>query len=342
MTPRGFVALAAVAALCAVAAVLVYTSSLQCSRAVPNGVALFSDLRSSAPNVAEVEVEQGGGKLSLVRQGDEWVLKQHGSFPADPGIVRSFMRSLADANLVEAKTRDKDRYALLGLEDPARAGAKSRLVQLKDKTGNVLAEVIVGNLRTDAFGPGKNGTYVRKPGEAQAWLVDGEIDTGVDLGHWVHQRLFDAAPKDVKQITVTVPGQEPLVIERAKSGTTHVLSNIPDGMKLKAATAPDDIVDAATTVDFEDARKLDAKATDSAGIVALELDNGLKVTFNIEKSGGAAWLSLSATGDGESKKAADALTAQTQGWEFRITDSKADALLKRRDDLLEKASPSTG
>ena len=73
---------------------------------------------------------------------------------------------LAEAELVEAKTRRADRYALLELEDPAAKDAKSRLVRVLDGKGSVLAEVVVGKKRIDAFGVGKSGTYVRKPADA--------------------------------------------------------------------------------------------------------------------------------------------------------------------------------
>jgi hypothetical protein len=45
---------------------------------------------------------------------------------------------------------------------------------------------------------------------------------------------------------------------------------------------------------------------------------------------------VTATGEGEAKKAADEITARTAGWEYQIGKSKADSLLKRRGDLLEK------
>ena len=49
-------------------------------------------------------------------------------------------------------------------------------VRLLDDKGGVIAEAIVGKKRFDAFGASKSGTYVRKPGDAQTWLSNADID----------------------------------------------------------------------------------------------------------------------------------------------------------------------
>jgi hypothetical protein len=339
MTSGRFVALAAITAVCVIAAILVYTSSAKWSHAIPNGVPLLENLPSDTSKITRIEVEQGVGKLALDHEGQEWVLKEHDSFPASPEKVRAFLVSLAEAKLVEAKTRQKDRYALLGLHDPTAKEATSRLVRLKDNEGTVIAELIVGNQRSDAFGTGKGGTYVRKPGDEQTWLVNSTIDAGVDLKNWVDSRLFEVSLEDVKRLSVKLPGEEALIFDKAESGTGHVLSNIPNGMTLKYVDAPDDIIAVATALNFNDVRKQEAKpGGDKASTLEWELENGLRVTMKIERDDGGAWLSIEATGEGDAKKSADALMARAKGWEFHISKSNADAMLPHRDDILKKVS----
>jgi hypothetical protein len=69
--------------------------------------------------------------------------------------------------------------------------------------------------------------------------------------------------------------------------------------------------------------------------VALELANGVTCNFTIRRDGGVAWVTMTASGEGDAKKTADALMARAKGWEFRIPKSKADAILKDRAELLE-------
>jgi len=339
MTPKHFAALAAAATVCLVAAILVYSTSVPWTQATPQGVALFETLRRNAPEIARIEVEQGGNKLTLARKGQDWLLKEREDFPASPEKVRAFLVSMANADLVEAKTRKKDRYALLSLEDPQGKNASSRLVRLIDDKGSTVAEAIIGKKRTDAFGSGKGGTYVRRPGEDLSWLVDTEINAGVQLRDWVKLRLFETPRRDIKHMTVRMPGKEEVNIELSADGSEHQLQNIPEGMKVKYANSIDDIADAASSFDFDEVRKrAHSAAADKVNTVVLNLKNGLTVTFTIERDGGAAWLSMEATGDGEAKKAAEALMERAKGWEFQIPATKVNDILKTREELLEKAS----
>ena len=63
---------------------------------------------------------------------------------------------------------------------------------------------------------------------------------------------------------------------------------------------------------------------------------GLTVTLRLRKDGDAQWLSVTAAGEGDAKKAADDITARTAGWEYQVSSNKVDSLLKRRADLFEK------
>lgn len=339
MSPRSFAVLAVAAAVSAAAAIAVYTSSVEWSRAVQGGMPLFADLRDKAPHVATIEVVQGDKRLTLQRDGDNWVLREHESFPAAPERVTGLLGSLTAAELAEAKTKMEDRYALLGVEDPSVKEAKSRLVRLLDGGGKELAAVIVGEKRLDPSGLGQSGTYVRRPGEEQAWLATANIDAGLELKDWVDPRLFEARRDEVKTVEVVLPGEEPLKIKRDPERPGHTLEDIPDGMKLKYINVVDEVVRAASTLEFTDVRKDRAAPDDAAtSTVVMELDDGLKVTAKIWDDGGETWLTLQASGDGEAGKRAEALTARAKGWQFRITESRAKEILKRRGDLLEKVS----
>ena len=109
--------------------------------------------------------------------------------------MRALLVKLAGAELVESKTRNKDRYALLELEDPAAKDAKSRLLRLLDDKGGVIAEAVIGKKRFDAFGGSKSGTYVRKPGDAQTWLSNADLDVSVAVRDWVQARRARPRPR---------------------------------------------------------------------------------------------------------------------------------------------------
>jgi hypothetical protein len=66
------------------------------------------------------------------------------------------------------------------------------------------------------------------------------------------------------------------------------------------------------------------------------MKDGPTAILRLRKDGDAHWLSVTASGEGEAaKKAADEIAARTEGWEFKIPAGKANAILKKRADLLE-------
>jgi hypothetical protein len=110
----------------------------------------------------------------------------------------------------------------------------------------------------------------------------------------------------------------------------------PADKKLKEASAADGIARAIASIDLEDVRKLDAAPKrDVVTVVKVESKDQPSVTLNFRKEGESNWLSFSATGEGDVKAAAEELTQRTHGWEYKIADYKANAILKKRADLLE-------
>ena len=207
MTPRNFVYLAIAAALSVLFAVVSFASNNQWSTGRAVGAKLFPTLVSDASQIATVEVRQGDDTVVLERKGGSWGLKNRGSYPVDPSKVRTLLVGLAEADLIESKTRRLDRYAALELEDPAEKGAKSRIVRLLGAKGNVMGEVVIGKKRLDLLGTGKSGTYVRKPGDPQTWLANAELDASAAAKDWLKTSVFTTDAAKISRVTIEVPGR---------------------------------------------------------------------------------------------------------------------------------------
>jgi hypothetical protein len=355
MTPRNFVYLAIAAALSVLFAVVSFASNNQWSTGKAGGAKLFPTLVSDASQIATIEVRQGDNAMVIERAGGSWGLKNRGNYAADPSKVRTLLVGLAEADLIESKTRRPDRYAALELEDPADKSAKSRLVRLLGAKGNVMGEVVIGKKRLDLLGTGKSGTYVRKPGDPQTWLANAELDASAVAKDWLKTSVYTADATKIGRVSIEIPGEQALRIERQAApvkddkdakqsvpdpaaGKLQFAGFPPADKKLKDAGAAESIVRALANIDMDDVRKLDAAPT-AAGLstVKIESADGPATTLRLRKDGDAHWLSIAATGEGEAKKAADEINQRTQGWEFKIPASKADSILKKRADLLEAA-----
>jgi hypothetical protein len=325
--------------LALVAAIASYTVQNRWSQAKVSGVALFPGLAADLGKVARIEASQGGRALALARDKEGWVLPDRGGYPVKLDAVRGLLVKLAQAELVESKTRSKERHALLELEDPAGKDAKSRQLRLVDDKGGLIAAVIVGKKRYDAFGASKGGTYVRKPGDEQTWLSNAELDVSLAVRDWVQSAVLNLDADKVAKVTLEIPGEEPLVIERdAKDAKKHVVAGltVPEGKKPKEG-AGEDIVRAAASIDLEDMRKASATmAGKDVSVVRIEGDGGLGVTLRVRKEGEDTWVALEVSGaEGEAKKTADELAKRVNGWEFKISAGKAQSILRRRADLFQ-------
>lgn len=344
--PTQFTALAAVTLATMAAAAILHATSTRWSTGGVEGRAALPELPRQIGQIGAIEMRQGEDVLTLERHGDRWQLKERGGYPVAAEKARALVLQLADAKLIEPKTALKDRHALLELDDPATKGAKSRLVRVLDAKSKVLSEIVVGKSRTDAFGAGRGGFYMRAPGATQTWLASGAPRISTATRDWVDTQIFKGEAAKLKRIVIEAAGAAPLVIEKgSEADAKFALTKIPDGKKVKQTAGIEQLPAAFTSIDMEDVRKLDATpAGEGVKTVRIEGSDGLVVTFRLRREKGkegaqeAAWMSLTATGEGEAKKSADAVNAKGAGWEFRIPTWKADQMGKSEADLFEAAS----
>jgi hypothetical protein len=340
MKPKHFVGLLAAAAVSFVIAFAAYVTTRPWTNLAAEGSQpMLPALKAAGDKVAAVEIIQGTRSIKLANDNGKWVLASHENYPANTEAVRKLVVDAMEASLVERKTAKKENLKLLGLADPKEAGAASRLIRFLDKDGALVAEIIAGNKKSDAFGNNKGGTYVRGAGGDQAWLADRALDGSVNLNDWVTTRVVDVSPDKVKTAEVSVAGQPAYKIVLDADGKTHRLEQMPAGKKLKYVNSIDEIIESASYVDFKSLRKAGkADSLPNAGSVTFETDNGLKVTLDVRSDGKEAWLKITPAGTGAAKTQRDAMAALVTGWEFEVPVAKVSGLLKKQPDLLEDAA----
>ena len=343
MKPKQFVLLAIAAAVSSLLAIASWLLQNQWSSGLVAGSRLLPAFAADAGRVASLEIKQAGTTLTLEKTGAVWGVKERAGYPADAEKVRALMVRLSQADLLEVTTRKADRYALVELEDPAAKDAKSRGLRALDAKGGVIADVVLGKRRADAFGAGKGGTYVRKPGDPQTWLASGEIETPLAARDWIKPQVLDIDHAKVNKLTLEIEGEEPLNIERSadKDAKIAFVGLPPEGKKLKDAYAADSLIRAASQIELEDVRKIAAPpAGKDVSKLTFETASGLKALYTLRKEPDAYYyVTITASGDGDARKEADVINARVGGWEYKISPGKGESLLKRRADLIDdKAS----
>lgn len=337
MKPQQFLILAVATVVAFIAAAVVHARRQPWTEARPAVTRFAPTLARDAAKVARIEIRQAETAFTFERKGEAWTLKERADYPVKGEAVLGVLSRLAQSDLVEPKTRSTNSHAMLELEDPAAKGAKSRQVRLLDEKGAIIADVVVGKRRLDAFGPSKGGTYVRKTADPQTWLATGDIDVPTEVRGWVAANVIDLPVDKVSKVTIELPGEAPLLIEREAAGK-YKLASAPAGRKLKEGNAVDETARAATSIELDDLRKAPATpvAADKTSTVRVTSEGGPEVVLRFTRDGGADWMTVTASGaTGDAKTAADAINARTAGWEYKVPAAKAGALLKRIADFLE-------
>ncbi len=340
MKPTHFAALATAAGLSLIAAIVIYSARAPWSASTAGTGKALPNLQSDAGKVARIVVTQGGKTTTVEKSGDQWLVKNQGGYPASADKVRALLTALSDAKLLEPKTRVTSRYAMLEVDDPAGKNSNARLIKLEDASGATVAEIIAGKPRVHGGAGGTggaSGTYVRKPGDEQSWLASTTISGGSALKDWANPRVFETQTEKISEVSVEVQGEQPYVIKRGADGA-HQLDQIPPGKKIKYVNMVDNIIEAASFLDFEGVRKQTGGDDGKAGSITFKTDAGLTITLKVRRDKDGVWTTVEAAGEGEAKKTADDINVRANGWEFGIMPSKADTMLKKQADLLEDAA----
>jgi hypothetical protein len=340
MKPTTFVVLLAATAASVVAAgyAVLSESRIQAPK-VAGGAPVFGSLLAHANDVQTASIASASGKFTIAHKGAGWVLVEKDDYPVAADKLRQLVAGLADLRLLEAKTDQADRHARLEVEDIAAKDAKSKQVTLAGADGKPLADLIVGKQNYTSDLNGLRGVYVRKPGEAQAWLAQGSVDVPTATIDWIDRTVVDVGEDKIQRLQFEPAGAPAVTVSKAdKAAPEYTLAPLPEG---KSAD-PDAVkrltqVFAAVSLDDVRADKDTDKAV-KAGAAEAGTFDGLTLKAELLAMEGGTWLRLKASAADGSAAAADAKTINDRvaGWLFKLPQFKAALLQPKIDDFLKK------
>ena len=340
MHARSLILLAsATAALVAIAIVVLASGDRGLSRAAP-GQSAFPALAARLGDVASVTVSRDGTTMTLVRDGDNWLVAEKGNYPANAAKISQIVRAMADLTLVEPKTQNPDLYPRLEIEDPG--NGKSTLVAVKDKSGGNLAQAIVGKRRYDRLGAGNDGVYLRKPGEAQSWLARGTLDPSGDAASWLDRQIIDISEKKIAKATLTQADGSKLVISRSAPEAKFAVEDAPADAKFKGETATSGPATALETLDLDDVKPAGELPVPDKNVVTASFTtfDGLTVDLRLMERDKTDWIAISAAGSGSAEANAKKIEDRVSHWTYAIPAYKANLLKTKLADLIEPAKGS--
>jgi len=166
----------------------------------------FTDpLEATSLEVIEFDAQSGSAVPFKVQFADgTWTIPSHYDYPAD-GQDRLARTASAVMDLkrdIIQSDRAQD-HESLGVIDPLDDSAtaltgRGKRVTLRDKSGAVLADYIIGKPV-----PGKEGyRYVRLPDKKRTYAVNVDVDLSTKFQDWINASLLDVRANQVQEVSV--------------------------------------------------------------------------------------------------------------------------------------------
>lgn len=304
-------------------------------------------------NVNEVDrivaVGAGGNVVATVQRDEQgWSVAELSDYPADLDTVRTVLASLAQAQLIENKTSNPDYYSRLGVEDVSLADASG--IRLDLSAGDQDWSLIIGN-----EAPDRGGFYLRQADAEGSVLADFDEDVPGDASGWVDSRVIDILAGEVAEVQIMHPNGETVTARKVSADESDfTLMELPEGRELVSAWSINSLGSALSTLDFEAVEVFAAGGEhDWAQAVEIRtvLFSGLTVDAQLLREEGGDFLKLHASApypeaeDEENTEliaAVDEINQRVEGWVYEIPASKAEALVKRLEDLLREPDSASG
>lgn len=339
------------------------------------GQKLFADLPVN--QVASVTIADAEHSVTLVKGDKAWQVQERSGYAADFGELRDTVVKLSRLKIGRSFAGSSESLTRLSLLAPSATDAKGRGTQitLKDASGKVLADIILGQTRkTDEGGSG--GQYLKKTDSDTVFLVDGSFRfLKTAPAEWLQKEILDVKADDVAAVTCYA-GDNPkpvYALMRPEKGQAPQMSPVPAGRKVDSAKV-DQVFDALAPLTFDDVATGDnPPPSPAAGTRRLvyRLFDGRQITLFPESDGkeayrlrvtaedaagetAAAENAESTSGDKEKGKPSDTAAAESKPdaeppvvktakqindelrpWMFSVKKWQFDSFITQPDALLE-------
>lgn len=332
---------------------------------------LLPDLIDRVNAATQLAVTSNDGTVTVARNGEQWQVAEFDGFPAAVKTVKQALLQLAALRILETKTSKSEKYAQIGVEDRTTPGANSRAVKVSGPDGAVLVDLLIGKERP-ARAMNAPGHYVRRAGEASAYLVEGELSLPTKAVEWVDTAVVDLPVDRVRQVTVQPSEGSAIVVSKARPDVQlYSLADLPAGYEVRASATVSSIGGLLLDARFERVAKADRlKGLQPLSTATVETFDGLTARVVLYRTEEANYLTFEflhtpdkavtpppakpeeklpadpttpgpapvpLKAPAEVAKEATDLNARTQGWAYVMPDYKSRLLDKRLEDLIKKS-----
>lgn len=369
MKPRSFLFLLVLTVATAAAAVAVLVNERVRGGDPVAGAMLYPGLLERVNDIDFVEVSTtADGTVSARREDGRWGVVQRHGYPADFRMLSEMLYNLARIELIEPRTSKPALYPKIRVEDLGDSAAQSIRIVAK-AGGETAADLLVGFARPEEVG---GGVFVRRSGEAQSWLAEGDFQPVRLLTRFLQRNIANVEQRRLRRTRLRHADGETVAVSRAgPEETDWVLEEpLPEGRKAKPNHELSPLTSWLDFLIFDDVRPA-AEVDFSKPLVAgrFETFDGVVVEVRMVEQDDDYWVALAASPGAadprvepllEARKTMDAdklegslqmalktpgevaaeigkINAVAGGWAYRVTDYKTDKFRTRLAQLTEAA-----
>ncbi len=305
-----------------------------------SGNMFLPGLLESLDDVRRVEIVGAGEErlATLERNDSGWTVLERGGYPADLTKTRHALLSLAETQILEAKTANPALHDRLGLEAITSDTAGGIAVELIGLAEPV--RIIVGDAEGDYQ------RYVRRQGEDQTYLINRDPELATSAVDWLDTEIINVDGERIQHVTVSRSDGEPLIVSKAVRGQANfTVENIPEGRKIRYDSIANVMGNILESLTLDDVEPL-TETTDEVIVTEFRTFDGLVITARSLERDDSAWASFASAVDptlppeSEQTRADAAVEAteineRVQGWRYQIATYKFDQLTREIADLLQ-------
>ncbi|MBL6080245.1 DUF4340 domain-containing protein [Belnapia sp. T18] len=316
------------------AALLLTPQTLQKEVAPPAASLAFPGLAPRLAEAARIEIRKHDGSLTLLRQGESWVLSEKGNYPVRPERVRELLVGLTELRLVEPRTADPGQHDRLGVDDPSRPGSTALLLRVLAAGDQPVAEIVIGRRRVRTQGNVPESAYIRRPAESQAWLAEGRLPADADAQLWLDRDIANIAGDRVRRVTIRRADEPELMLARGDEAEAKLRLEQPLDPRPLDDVSLDEVARGFEFLTFLDVKPAAEAPGRALGESRFALIDGLAVTVAPSHEGETLWIRLAAEGPGS-----EPLNARWRNWSYQVGVWKEKAFIPRFEDLMPRAAP---
>lgn len=335
-------AIALVSVLLAIWAVYAQSASLAPKNARTE---FFPGFAQHVRQAARIHIAKKTGSFDVVfKPSKGWVLPGKNDHPASYVEVNKLLVGLAAMQTIEPKTARPDWFHFVGLDAPPKGDGTE--IAVSDDRGHELAHLIIGKSEDIGDQSGAIGLFVRRPGEDQSWLVRAESEPRTAIADWIEKNVLELDREKLQSTMFEQPDGKSFELARDKPSDLgfHLVTPLPAGRELANPGAVEGLATALVDFSFVDVKPAkDMDFTNPMRVITRTFD-GLTVTVDVVHPGAEYWAQVSATETSpkpEIAKQTRTINARTNGWAYKLDDTKGAQLATTFDGLLKpKGAPA--